>query len=193
MIGKLTGMLDSLEAGQALVDVSGVGYVVRVPAGLEGLLPPGGRITLLIYTAVREDAIDLYGFASAEELGFFKLLMGVSGVGPKTALGIMSVADVLSLKRAIAKGDAAALTSTFGIGKKSAERLVVELRDKIKLLPTDTASDAPSDADVIEALQGLGYSALESRKALRDISPTLVGTRERLAAALRNLGTNTTV
>ncbi len=193
MIGKLTGVLDSLGAGQALVDVSGVGYVVRVPAGLEGLLPPGGRITLLIYTAVREDAIDLYGFASAEELGFFKLLMGVSGVGPKTALGIMSVADVLSLKRAIAKGDAAALTSTFGIGKKSAERLVVELRDKIKLLPTDTASDAPSDADVIEALQGLGYSALESRKALRDISPTLVGTRERLAAALRNLGTNATV
>ena len=193
MIGKLTGVRDSLGAGQALVDVSGVGYVVRVPAGLEGLLPPGGRITLLIYTAVREDAIDLYGFASAEELGFFKLLMGVSGVGPKTALGIMSVADVLSLKRAIAKGDAAALTSTFGIGKKSAERLVVELRDKIKLLPTDTASDAPSDADVIEALQGLGYSALESRKALRDISPTLVGTRERLAAALRNLGTNATV
>jgi Holliday junction DNA helicase RuvA len=140
---------------------------------------------------VREDAIDLYGFTSMEELGFFKLLMGVSGVGPKTALGIMSVADVLSLKRAIAKGDAAALTSTFGIGKKSAERLVVELRDKIKLLP-DTTPEATSDADVIEALQGLGYSATESRKALRDISPTLVGTRERLAAALRNLGTNTT-
>lgn len=192
MIGKLTGVLDSLGAGQALIDVSGVGYVVRVPAGLEGLLPPSSVVTLFIYTAVREDAIDLYGFATSEELGFFKLLMGVSGVGPKTALGIMSVADVLSLKRAIAKGDAAALTSTFGIGKKSAERLVVELRDKIKLLPTDTTPDVPSDADVIEALQGLGYSALESRKALRDISPTLVGTRERLAAALRNLGTNTT-
>ncbi|MDQ5955705.1 MAG: holliday junction helicase RuvA [Patescibacteria group bacterium] len=191
MIGKLTGVLDSLGAGQALIDVSGVGYVVRVPAGLEGLLPPSSVVTLFIYTAVREDAIDLYGFATNEELGFFKLLMGVSGVGPKTALGIMSVADVLSLKRAIAKGDAAALTSTFGIGKKSAERLVVELRDKIKLLPADTTPDTPSDADVIEALQGLGYSALESRKALRDISPTLVGTRERLAAALRNLGTNT--
>lgn len=191
MIGKLTGVLDSLGAGQALIDVSGVGYVVRVPAGLEGLLPPSSVVTLFIYTAVREDAIDLYGFATGEELGFFKLLMGVSGVGPKTALGIMSVADVLSLKRAIAKGDAAALTSTFGIGKKSAERLVVELRDKIKLLPADTTPDTPSDADVIEALQGLGYSALESRKALRDISPTLVGTRERLAAALRNLGTNT--
>jgi Holliday junction DNA helicase RuvA len=191
MIGKLTGVLDSLGAGQALIDVSGVGYVVRVPTGLEGLLPPSSVVTLFIYTAVREDAIDLYGFATGEELGFFKLLMGVSGVGPKTALGIMSVADVLSLKRAIAKGDAAALTSTFGIGKKSAERLVVELRDKIKLLPADTTPDTPSDADVIEALQGLGYSALESRKALRDISPTLVGTRERLAAALRNLGTNT--
>lgn len=191
MIGKLTGVLDSLGAGQALIDVSGVGYVVRVPTGLEGLLPPSSVVTLFIYTAVREDAIDLYGFATNEELGFFKLLMGVSGVGPKTALGIMSVADVLSLKRAIAKGDAAALTSTFGIGKKSAERLVVELRDKIKLLPADTTPDTPSDADVIEALQGLGYSALESRKALRDISPTLVDTRERLAAALRNLGTNT--
>ncbi len=192
MIGKLTGTLDTLEAGVALVDVGGVGYVVRVPAGLEGTLPHGARITLLIHTAVRDDAIDLYGFVSAEELGFFKLLMGVSGVGPKTALGIMSGADVLSLKRAIAKGDAAALSSTFGIGKKSAERLVVELRDKIKLLPTESVGEGGSDADVIEALQGLGYSAVESRKALRDISPTLVSTRERLAAALRNLGTHTT-
>lgn len=190
MIGKLTGTIDSLEAGQVLIDVSGVGYVVRVPTGFQSLLPQGARATLFIHTAVREDAIDLYGFTSTEELGFFKLLMGVSGVGPKTALGIMNVADVLSLKRAIAKGDAAALTSTFGIGKKSAERLVVELRDKIKLLP-DTTPEASSDADVIEALQGLGYSAIESRKALRDISPALMGTRERLAAALRALGTNT--
>ena len=189
MIGKLTGVLDLGRDGIALVDVAGVGYCVRLPAGADAALLPGGRVTLYIHTAVRDDAIDLYGFPTEDELSFFKQLMQVSGIGPKTALNIMGLADVLSLQRAIAAGDAAALTSTFGIGKKSAERIVVELRDKMKF--TDGGSDGSvavsSDADVIEALVGLGYSSSESRKALQSVG-SVVGTRERLAAALKNLG-----
>lgn len=195
MIGKLVGQFDGTTPdGAVLIDVRGVGYCVRLPA--QGTtLGLGERLVLYIHTAVREDAIDLYGFLTEEELQFFRQLMGVSGIGPKTALGIMSVGDVVSLKRSIAGGDAAALTNVFGIGKKSAERLVVELRDKVKLTisPADIAVGANTDGDVLEALMGLGYSAAESRKALKDVPAAVKGTRERLAAALRNLGSKSVV
>lgn len=190
MIGKLTGAFGGTTPdGSALIEVGGVGYVVRLPAqaGAPALL--GERVILYIHTAVREDAIDLYGFPAEDELQFFKQLMSVSGIGPKTALGIMSVADVGALRHAIARGEAAALTATFGIGKKNAERLVVELRDKVKLhAPAEAHGGGADDGEVIDALLGLGYSAGESRAALRAVAPSAVGTRERLAAALRHLG-----
>jgi Holliday junction DNA helicase RuvA len=144
---------------------------------------------LYIHTAVRDDAIDLYGFLEEAELVFFKQLMGVSGIGPKTALGIMSVADVSSLKRAVAEGDSVTLIKVYGIGKKSAERLVVELRDKVSLeIGVGSGSTATGDGDVIEALLSLGYRADESRKALKEVAPGTVGTKARLAAVLRHLG-----
>ena len=148
------------------------------------------RASLFIHTAVREDAIDLYGFSTLEELAFFKELMGVKGVGPKTALTILNVADVKSLKRSIAAGDASVLTKVYGIGRKSAERIVVELRDKLgKEVGADVALGATGqDVEVIEALMALGYSASESRKALKDIPKTVAGVRERLGAALKQLG-----
>ena len=194
MIGRLTGEFGGTTPdGSALIDVSGVGYTVRTPSLTLAALSEtvGSRVSLYIHTAVREDAIDLYGFPSEEELAFFKQLMSVSGVGPKTALGIMSVAEVSSLKRAIAQSDSVTLIKVFGIGKKSAERLVVELRDKIKLeVPAAGAGPrAEDDSDVIEALMALGYRADESRRILKEIPPTTRGTRERLSAALRFLGT----
>jgi Holliday junction DNA helicase RuvA len=136
--------------------------------------------------------MDLYGFPTEEDLRFFKQLMGISGIGPKTALGIMSVTDVMTLKRAIARGDAATLTKVFGIGKKSAERMVVELRDKLQ---GELSSDAPQgihaqdSGEVIEALMALGYRADEARQALKEIDPSIEGTKERLASTLRYLGT----
>ena len=188
MIGKLTGLVDSSSIdGSVLIDVQGVGYVVRLPTQ-GGALPLSGHITLFIHTAVREDAIDLYGFVTEEELQFFKQLMGVSGVGPKTALGIMSVADVSSLKRAIAQSDSVTLIKVYGLGKKSAERLVVELRDKIKSsAPADMTKEV-HDGDVIEALIALGYRADESRKIAKEIPSDIRGTKERIAAALRQMG-----
>ena len=182
MIGKLTGTVEESRAGEALIDVDGVGYLVRVPLSLE--LRAEAQAALYIYTAVREDAIDLYGFAVQEDLAFFKQLMSVSGIGPKTALGIMSVSDISSLQRAIRGGDASVLTKVFGIGKKSAERLVVELREKVGGSAADLGSG--EDGEVVEALMALGYTAGESRAALKKSAGK--GVKERIASALKNLG-----
>lgn len=191
MIGRLTGQFGGTTVdGLVLIDVAGVGYVVRTPA-LFSTAAPGTPLSLYIHTAVREDAIDLYGFQTEAELAFFKQLMSVSGIGPKTALGIMGTSDTLSLKRAVAKGDATTLTKVFGIGKKNAERMVVELRDKIT---TEIGSDAAlggmlsEDNETMEALMALGYRAEEAREALKCIGPETVGTRQRVAAALKHLG-----
>ncbi len=203
MIGRLVGeFAGSMPDGSVLIDVSGVGYVVRLSAlsahagqasvSVQTGAPytDGERVLLYIHTVVREDALDLYGFPTEEEIGFFKQLMSVSGVGPKTALGIMGVADVSSLKRAISQGDSPTLIKLYGLGKKSAERLVVELRDKIKLGTPITGEHKPTedDGEVIEALMALGYRAEESRRALREIPHTIRGTKERLSAVLRSLG-----
>lgn len=190
MIGKLTGRFGGVTDGMALIDVGGVGYTVRLPASgaTVATFQEGADIALFIHTAVREDAIDLYGFPTNEELRFFRQLMSVSGIGPKTALGIMSVADTPTLRRAIAKGDASALTKTFGIGKKNAERMVVELRDKLSTEVLATSPAQETNDEVLEALMALGYKAEEARRAVKDTDPSLP-TGEKVAHALRNLGT----
>ncbi|MDE1924892.1 MAG: Holliday junction branch migration protein RuvA [Patescibacteria group bacterium] len=192
MIGKLTGRFDgTTEGGQAIIEVGGVGYSVRIPAGALAELAgaPGAGITLFVHTAVREDAIDLYGFLSEEELSFFKQLMSVSGIGPKSALNILNTAEVAVLKRGIAGGNAASLTKVFGIGKKSAERIVVELRDKVVLEPASGTARGShgDDAELVEALLALGYSAHESRQAIQSVPASLGSVNERLAAALKAL------
>lgn len=190
MIGKLTGRFDGMTpSGEAIIEVNGVGYSVRVPLTILEEVRGQNRATLLIHTAVREDAIDLYGFKTEEELGFFKQLMEVKGVGPKTAISIMNVADAKTLRRAIARGDAAALTKVFGIGKRTAERIVVELRDKLAgEVPAGNREEEGDDGEVIEALLALGYSASESRKALKGVEDDIVGVQGRLRAALHRLG-----
>ena len=197
MIGKLTGQFGgTTHEDCVVVDVSGVGYVVRVPTATREWCvqtqkdPVTGGLSLYIHTAVREDAIDLYGFPTESELSFFKQLMSVSGIGPKTALGIFDKADVGGLERAIRGSDMATLTNAFGISKKLAERLVVELRDKIKTAASSGPSTTPganNDAEVIEALMALGYNAAESRAALKGVTPG-GDMRERLGQALRNIG-----
>lgn len=193
MIGKLTGTFGGQGAdGAAIIEVGGVGYAVRAPAlALPDLRQSAGEtISLFIHTAVRDDAIDLYGFLTEEDLGFFKLLMSVSGIGPKTALGILNVADAQTLKRSIAQGDAQTLTKVFGIGKKSAERIVVELRDKLmaEAGSRGTGAFTGHDGEVIEALMALGYRADEARQALKQVGPGAESTRELLSAALKQLG-----
>jgi Holliday junction DNA helicase RuvA len=191
MIGKLKGRFDGVTPeGAAIVTVAGVGYAVRVP--LETLAKIKGEIddtSLFVHTAVREDAIDLYGFLTTEDLSFFKQLLSVSSIGPKTALNILNVADVPTLKRGIAGGDASMLTKVYGIGKKSAERIVVELRDKLALESKAKGESlgGGEDSEVIEALMALGYKAEESRTALKNISKDISGVKNRLSAALKQL------
>ncbi len=189
MIGKLTGRWGGTTPdGQALIDVAGVGYAVRVPLPtmhtLEGATVP--ELSLFIHTAVRDDAIDLYGFMTLEELSFFKQLMSVSGIGPKTALGVLNVAEVATLKTSIAAGDTVKLIKVFGIGKKSAERMVVELRDK--LANEVGVSVVGTDGEVVEALMAMGYRADEARAAVKAASKKAGGTvQEKLSLALKNL------
>jgi Holliday junction DNA helicase RuvA len=196
MIGKLTGTLDgaALE-GAVILEAGGVGYSVRVPlTTLQDLRSKKEKsVSLYIYTAVREDAIELYGFKTREELQFFKELMGVKGVGPKTALSILNVADVKTLTRSIAAGDASVLTKVFGIGKKSAERIVVELRDKLahRVGEGNDMERGGDDVEVLEALIALGYSVQESRQALRGVARGVSGVHNRLSMALKNLGGHT--
>lgn len=197
MIGKLSGIYSG-EAGDGavLVDVNGVGYVVRMPAfNITGLPTEGTAMSLYIHTAVREDAIDLYGFPSRDALGFFKTLMSVSGIGPKTALGIMSGSDVPSLRQAISRGDTTSLVKLYGISKKNSERIVVELKDKILLSAhEDGGTSKPVGAlgddteEILEALGALGYTAVECRNAVRNIPATAISIQERLAFALKEVG-----
>lgn len=189
MIGKLTGTFSGVSVeGAALVEVNGVGWSVRVPLSLIESVRPGSKVSLWVHTAVRADAIELYGFVSEEELAFFKLLTGVSGLGPKSALPILGGADLGGLKRTIAHGDATALHKIYGIGKKTAERIVVELRDKLGTTAAGAGS-LGTDAEVIEALTSLGYRLEESREALRALKAEGAGdVRARLSLALKRLG-----
>ena len=193
MIGKLTGRFGgTTPEGLAIVEVGGVGYAVRLPLPTMLTVQSGamGELSLFVHTAVREDAIDLYGFATSEELSFFKMLMSVSGIGPKTALSILNVAEVSSLKRAIAAGDSVQLIKVFGIGKKSAERMVLELKDKFADEAVGGAQSG-SDGEVLEALMALGYRAEEARAALKAAGKTLkkeATVKEKLSSALKHLG-----
>lgn len=190
MIGRLSGTyIATTRSGEALIDVRGVGYAVRTTqSGFAALAQNPAQATLLIHTSVKEDAIDLYGFPDEEELSFFKLLLEVSGIGPKTALGILNLAGVETLRGAIAAGDASYLTRVSGVGKKSAERIVVELKDKLaKEGYGREHGGRREDSDVLDALVGLGYSLDEARTALRSVPSEMTDLNDRVRGALKVL------
>jgi Holliday junction DNA helicase RuvA len=190
MLGRLIGVFEGeRQDGTALIDVHGVGYVVRATAvALEEARRNPSRTVFLIHTVVREDVFDLYGFSNEDEQSFFKLLLEVSGVGPKTALGILNLAGIETLRSAIAAGDAAYLTRVSGVGKKSAERIVVELKDKLsKAGFGEGHGGRKEDGDVLEALVALGYSPLEARAALKSVPAEITDLQGRVREALRTL------
>lgn len=167
MIASLSGRLERASPGEVVVEVGGVGYRVRVPLSTYAGLPaPGSEARLRVVTVVREDELSLYGFATAEEEALFALMQGVSGVGPKLALKILSGLAADALAHALASGDLRALTAVPGVGRKLAERLVLELRDKV-LAPAQPKPVRPrADEDALEALVGLGYPAKTAQQAL---------------------------
>ncbi|MDP9337448.1 MAG: Holliday junction branch migration protein RuvA [Acidobacteriota bacterium] len=174
MIGQLRGKLAEKRPNQVLVDVGGVGYVVLVPLSTFAALGElHTEVTLLIHTHVREDALSLYGFVSSREKHLFELLLSASGVGPSLALKILSGMSVDELVPAIRGSDLARLTKIPGVGRKTAERMVVELKDKLEAVVIEverpaTSSPAGVEADVVSALVNLGYEARTAEKAVEE-------------------------
>lgn len=174
MISQLYGILDSIEQNSVVIDVQGVGYKVYVPAITMDKLPPvGQKIKIFTYQVVREDALDLYGFMRKEERGLFGMLLSVSGIGPKSALSLLSKIKMEDLVVAIAKGSVDLITMVPGIGLKTAQKLVIELKEKVAKAYAVSASgslniqsDEPVVSDAIAALMTLGYSPKEARDAI---------------------------
>ena len=188
MIGKLTGTLSDKNPPQVLVDCNGVGYEVHVPMSTFYNLPElGNRVSLLTHFVVREDAQILYGFASAPEREAFRQLIKISGVGPRTALSVLSGMSVGELAQAVTLQEAGRLIKVPGIGKKTAERLLLELKGKLGPDLGLSASIAnATQADILQALLALGYSDKEAALALKAL-PNDVGVSEGIKLALKAL------
>lgn len=190
MISRLTGSIVHFDTKYLVLDVHGVGYKVAISPDVFSKLDKEVPLTLWTYLAVRENALDLYGFLSLSELNFFELLITISGIGPKTAMGILNVASVHSLETAIQTGDTSHLTKISGIGKKVAEKIVMELKDKVVegVHTPEQAQTMKNDSDVLEALKSLGYSPTEARDVLKKIPKTLTKTSDKIKEALKILG-----
>jgi holliday junction DNA helicase RuvA len=182
MIASLRGRVIARGADHVVVETSGVGYKVFVPRH-----PSGDEVLLHTHQVVREDGQFLFGFDTGEELALFELLISVSGVGPKAAIAILSVARPVDVAAAIAAGDAAALAKAPGVGKKTAERLIVDLRSKVGRLSIGPLEGELADGDeAMAALRALGYTVAEAQRALAAVPPAgKASTEERLASALR--------
>lgn len=188
MISHLSGTVLTKKATFLVLDVHGVGYKVYCTQRVLESVAGGQECSFFTHLAVREDALDLFGFFSYEELELFMMLIGISGIGPRSALGIIGLEKAETLVSAIAHGDIGYLTKVSGVGKKSAEKIVLELKDKVVLLNlTELDGMRHDDEDVLEALKAMGYRADEARDALRTVSTDVSDQGTRIKEALRAL------
>jgi len=192
MIASILGNIDAIGTDWLVINVNGVGFKISVPTSV---LSEGGiigrEIRLYTHLHVREDELTLYGFISQEDLRIFETVLSVSGIGPKTALAMLSAMNADQLSVAIASADTAMLTSIPGIGKKTAERLILELKDKVGAIVSITTGGrmAQENADVIAALSSLGYSVAEATRAVGALPDgKKLSLEERLKLALQYLG-----
>ncbi|QQG42672.1 MAG: Holliday junction branch migration protein RuvA [Candidatus Giovannonibacteria bacterium] len=188
MIGHLEGKVLFKGERHVVLDVGGVGYKIFVPA-------PANKISVnenakfWTHLHVKEDALELYGFSHQAELEFFESLISISGIGPKSALGVLALAPVDTIKRAIASGDTSYLTKISGIGRKTAEKIVLELKDKMGFGKVSLGGEEfKEDTDILDALEALGYSQREAREMLQKIPASIQGREKRLKEALKMLG-----
>ena len=204
MISYIRGELCDIEEQKAIVDVNGVGYGIYMPQQALSLLPPmGQQVKIHTYLNIREDAMQLFGFLTKEDLNVFRLLIGVNGIGPKAGLNIVSCLSPDELRFAVLSGDAKAISATPGIGKKTAEKLILELKDKLNIEDmlehaahggdsedlasgTDTASNT-MQAEAVQALTALGYGSAESLRAVKKSSPECSSVEDILKEALKFL------
>jgi len=189
MIARLHGKVASVGQDSVVVDVGGVGYRVRVPRSfLEGLQGPGDTVTLHTHLHVRENELTLYGCSSEDELGLFETLLTVSGIGPRSAMNIVSNVPVETLREAVARGDASLLARLPGVGKRTAERLVTDLKGRLgEAEGSPLRALSAGDAEVVAALTALGYSVAEAQQALAGLPPAgSLALEERIRLALRS-------
>lgn len=204
MISYIRGELCDIEEQKAIVDVNGVGYGIYMAQQALSLLPPmGQQVKIHTYLNIREDAMQLFGFLTKEDLNVFRLLIGVNGIGPKAGLNILSCLSPDELRFAVLSGDAKAISATPGIGKKTAEKLILELKDKLNIEDmlehaahggdsedlasgTDTASNT-MQAEAVQALTALGYGSAESLRAVKKSSPECSSVEDILKEALKFL------
>ncbi len=188
MIGSLEGKIESAIDKYMIINVNGVGYKIFISVNLFKNLPKKGeKVKLYTYLYVRENIMDLYGFLKQEELEFFELLVSISGIGPKGALAILTVASIKTLKRAIISEESEILTKVSGIGRKMAEKVVLELKNKIGDVSID-GEKISYDNEAIDALVALGYKLSEARDALRKVPEDIKDIGEKVKQALRILG-----
>lgn len=187
MIRHLSGTIIVHDLGHIILDVNGVGYLVYISNETAKTFVGKKDISVWTHLAVRETSMDLFGFADLDELSLFEMLIGVSGIGPRSALAVLSLASPDLLRRAIAQSDLSYLTKVSGIGKKTAEKIILELKDKIGRSGFEGA-ELSGDADVLEVLTSLGYSHNEAREAVKSIPAEANGTSERVKEALKKLG-----
>jgi Holliday junction DNA helicase RuvA len=190
MIGFLNGTIELLQRPFVITDVNGVGYKVLVPDSVYSKLTLGEKIKIFTYTYVREDALDLFGFLEAQDLGLFESLLTVSGIGPKTALNIFSFGGRKDIIEAIIKGDVTFFTSVPRLGTKNAQKIIIELKNKMgSEADLDlTGKDLLENAEVVQALKNFGFSVGEAQKAVREVKKEGISTEEKIRLALKALG-----
>lgn len=188
MIITLDGKITFKGLRYLVVEVGGVGYKVFVsPETLRKVAQNEASVKIFTSLYMRENALELYGFLTLAEMELFETLNGVSGVGPKTALGVLGVGSVDMLKRAIASGETSYLTKVSGIGRKTAERIIIELREKMGK-GVEGSDEFRHEEDALEALRSLGYSLREAREALNKVPQDVKGAEKRIKSALNILG-----
>ena len=186
MIRKLSGEIDEISNNEIILDVSGVGYLVRIANSTLSSLRVGMKVSLYTHHAIRETASDLYGFLEKSDLDFFEMLLGISGIGPKSALGVINTAPVKTIIEGIQSGNADHLAKISGIGKKSAEKIMVGLKDKVEMGASGGDGVNSGATDAIEALTSLGYTLNDARTAVQKLDNAL-STEEIVKLALKNL------
>ncbi len=186
MIYSVSGILALKEPHFVVIEAGGLGIKLFVSKQTLDALPmPGTQVKLFSHLNVKEDSLDLFGFTTSEELEFFVMLLSVSGVGPKSALSILDIAQLDELSAAIKEGRPDLLTKAAGIGRKTAERVIIELRSKVQSSRSGAITEKmQTDSDLVEALMSLGYHRDQARAALARVDEEIVGTEDRLRAAL---------
>jgi len=195
MIYSISGKLAEKKDSFVVVEVAGVGFKLTTHKRALSSLPPiGAEVKLFSHLHVREDILDLYGFLNEEELHFFELLISVSGVGPKSALSILEISELKELAAAIQENRPDLLTRASGIGRKTAERIILDLKGKVKSeMSGEAVKRMESDADIVETLTNLGYRREDAKAALQKLDKEVTGLELRLKAALKILGKKTEI